>query len=837
MKAVVMAGGEGSRLRPLTSQCPKPLVPVAGTPIIEHILRLLKLHGITEVICTIAYLGADIRNRLGDGAELGMHIEYVSEETPLGTAGSVRNAAELLDDTFLVISGDALTDIDLTWAMSEHRRRSADATIVLCSVPNPLEYGVVVTEPDGQVQRFLEKPSWGEVFSDQANTGIYVVERAVLDLIRSDTVTDWSQDVFPQMLRRGSPLHGIVAGGAYWCDVGNTQSYRQANWDALDGRVRCHIGGTRQGNVWLGEGAELGPGVRIDGPAFIGDEVRVKSGTVINEYAVIDNHTTVDRNCKLSNTILWPHSFVGEGCRLRQSVICSRVTVKDRSFLEDDVVVGEDCVIGRGSRLRAGVKIWPHKDIEPGSNVLESIVWTGEWRRALFTAEGLSGLINIELTPEFSARVGAAFAATLPKGSRIAVGRDHARSSRMVKRAMVSGIVSAGAEVYDLSGLPVPLTQFMTSADGCDAGVHVHVSTRDQRSADIRFFDSAGLQIDKRGERKFENLFFREDFRRSAASEMGDIEYGSPAERYTEHLLRGIDVAAVRAAEFRVLVDYAYSTASAILPEVLNELGVVVIPLNAGLAEGRSHRASLAETALISKTVRADLGCRLNPTGERITLVDDQGVVLSAPEAVGALASWWLPRHSGVVVAPAAAPHWLASLAAAHGSTLVSTKCDLASVLRASAEPGVSIGTDVDGGFVWPGHLAAIDAMFTLVRTLELRAALGEPLSQTRARLPRWAHLTAEEACPWEMKGTIMRTLVEEHRDRTIDLVDGVKVFVDGGFVLLRPDPDLPLVHIVASIEDEARARELMEVYLERVRRTLDARRPSEDGQPAGVAG
>src|SRR5579864_2742110 len=210
MKAVVMAGGEGSRLRPLTSRHPKPLVPVVGTPVIEHILRLLRDHGITQVVVTLAYLGAEVRNRLGDGSELNMEIEYVVEDRPLGTAGSVRNAAHLLDSTFIVISGDAMTDLDVTAVIREHRERESMATIVLHQVPNPLEYGVVVTDDEGNVKRFLEKPSWGEVFSDHANTGIYVVEPQVLDHIPADTPSDWSQDVFPMMLRRHEPLHGIL---------------------------------------------------------------------------------------------------------------------------------------------------------------------------------------------------------------------------------------------------------------------------------------------------------------------------------------------------------------------------------------------------------------------------------------------------------------------------------------------------------------------------------------------------------------------------------------------------------------------------------------------------
>src|SRR4030088_769241 len=210
-----MGGGEVPRLRPCPSRRPKPLVPVVGLPVMEHILNLLRDHGITDVVVTLAYLGAEIRNHFGDVSDFGMSVEYVVEDSPLGTAGSVKTAAHLLDDTFLVISGDALTDIDLTWVIEEHRRRQSHASIVLKSVPNPLEYGVVVTDPDGRVRRFLEKPSWGEVFSDHGNTGIYVIEPSVLEHIKPDIAVDWSSDVSPRMLRRKEPLFGIVADG-YW---------------------------------------------------------------------------------------------------------------------------------------------------------------------------------------------------------------------------------------------------------------------------------------------------------------------------------------------------------------------------------------------------------------------------------------------------------------------------------------------------------------------------------------------------------------------------------------------------------------------------------------------
>ncbi len=452
------------------------------------------------------------------------------------------------------------------------RERGSHATIVLHSVPNPLEYGVVVTDDEGNIKRFLEKPSWGEVFSDHANTGIYVIEPKVLDHIKEGANADWSQDVFPTMLRRHEPLHGIVVDD-YWCDIGSIQSYMQANWDALDGKVRCHITGRREGNVWMGEGVEIGIGVQLDGPAFIGDEVKLKAGAHINEHGVIDRYSVIDDNTKVSNSVVWPHSYIGERCRLRQAIVCRNVTIKNDSLLEENSVIADECVLGRGSQIRAGVKIWPSKTVEPGSTVNESVIWAGEWRSGLFSSYGLGGLINVELTPEFCARLGAAFGATLAKGACVVVGQDHARSSRMIKRAIVSGIVSAGAKARDVRELPVPVTQWATLDADCAAGIHVLVSPLDQRSADIRFFDSDGLQIDKRAERKLENLLFREDFRRAGFYEMGDIEYGEPIAGYTAHLFKSVDGDIIRNALFRVLIDYDYSDASAVLPAILNELG------------------------------------------------------------------------------------------------------------------------------------------------------------------------------------------------------------------------------------------------------------------------
>ncbi len=312
-----MAGGEGSRLRPLTSRQPKPLVPVAGRPIMEHILLHLRRHQMRDVIATVQYLGASIRNYFGDGSEQGVALTYSVEDSPLGTAGSVMLARPQLNEPFLVISGDALTDVDLGAAIRFHREHRAIATIVLKPVPNPLEYGVVVVDEGGAVQRFIEKPSWGEVISDLANTGIYVLDPAVFDFFRTGEVTDWSGDVFPKLLKQGEPVFGWVTSG-YWEDVGSHAAYVKANFDCLEGRVKVEIPADRKSEgIWIHAEADVSEGARIDGPALIGAGAKVRSGAWVNGPCVIGGYTTIDSGAKVSNSILWDHSYVGLNSRLR----------------------------------------------------------------------------------------------------------------------------------------------------------------------------------------------------------------------------------------------------------------------------------------------------------------------------------------------------------------------------------------------------------------------------------------------------------------------------------------------------------------------------------------
>ncbi len=803
-----MAGGEGSRLRPLTSRRPKPLVPVVGRPCLEHVLRLLRRHGVSEVVITLQYLGASIRDYFGDGAELGMRLEYAVEDRPLGTAGSVKNASSLLDGTFLVISGDALTDIDLTQALAFHEERKSHATLVLAKVANPLEYGVVVTSADGRIERFLEKPSWGEVFSDQVNTGIYVIDPEVLDYIPADRPCDWSQDVFPEMLRQGDSLWAMVGRG-YWCDIGSVQSYLQANWDALEGRVECEIAGRQVGeSQWISEGAEVAASAQIEGPAFIGRDAVVGEGAFLNGPVVLDRFSVVDGGAKVSNSVIWPQVYLGERSRLRQAVVCSGATIKPEVLLDDGSVVGDDCTIGARSIVEQGVRIWPGKEIEPGSVVHESVIWAGAWRSALFSSVGITGLINVQLTPEWCARLGAAWAATQPRGAELAICRDRSPGSRMIKRAMISGMLSAGATVVDLSELPVPITAHFTRSSAAAGAVHIVASPLDSRSADIEVMDDKGVALDRRQERRLENTFFREDFRRVVPREIVEISYPEGVQAaYERHILAGLDLAQVRSAHPRVLVDFAFGSASLVLPRLLHQAGVQTISLRSGFDEEansspvpRDQEEELRQAASITRTVTATLGVRIDPPGQRLFLVDDEGQALDHDEAACLLALLALRAEpGGVVVAPVSASWRLQEVVEAHGGRLHRTRADVGAVVRAAERQGALLGVDGLGGFVWPSHLAAYDALYTVMNTLRLVVEDGSTVAQLRRRLPSGTHLEDEVFCPWEVKGEVMRLLVEAHRGQTVDLTDGLKVGFDGGWALVLPDPDAPRYRVLAS--------------------------------------
>src|ERR687886_428390 len=294
MKTVIMAGGKGTRLRPLTSNQPKPMIPIVNVPCMGHIVNLLKRQGFEDILVTLEYMPDAIRGYFGDGSEWGVKMEYSVEEEPLGTAGSVKFIEDRLTERFIVVSGDAVTDADLEKAVAFHEERGAEATLILKKVDDPSEFGIVVVEEDGRVSDFLEKPDEDEVFSYTANTGIYVLERSVLQDVPDDQEYDFSEELFPKLLEEGRPMYGYVMEG-YWEDIGNIEQYMSAQEDVLDGKVQ----GIRPPGEELREGVYVGRGTQVnedqlEGPVVLGDDVRVAPGAHIGPYSVLASNISVE---------------------------------------------------------------------------------------------------------------------------------------------------------------------------------------------------------------------------------------------------------------------------------------------------------------------------------------------------------------------------------------------------------------------------------------------------------------------------------------------------------------------------------------------------------------
>ncbi len=726
MKAVVMAGGEGSRLRPLTIRRPKPMVPIAGKPVMEHILNLLKRHGITEVVITVQYLASNIEDYFGNGSQFGMRITYSREDMPLGTAGSVKNAEDQLTEPFLVISGDALTDYNLTDIIKFHREKKSMATLMLAHVPDPLEYGVIITNQDGHITEFLEKPSWGEVISDTINTGIYVLDPKVFSYFEKNKQFDFSQELFPMMLKNGDPLYGYVAESGYWCDVGNLTEYMRANADVLQGRVEVEISAKKMnGNIWREEGVEIAQDAQLIGPIYLAHDCKIKSGAIILGPSTIGNYSIIDERAQVDRSIVWNNSYIGERAELRGALVGSSTGIKSKAVMFEGSVIGDSSTIQEGAIIQPNVKVWPDKEIEAGAVVNTSIIWGSQGRKGLFSRFGVTGLVNVDLTPEFATQLGAAYGAILPKSSVVCINRDsYHRTPRMIKRAVIAGLPSAGVNVHDINQVPIPVARYFIRNTDAVGGIHVRLSPHDKRVIDIKFFDQYGLDINKTTERKLENLFFREDFRRVDVDEVGAIEVLENSEvlnRYLAGFAKVVDHEVVRKRKFQLVVDYASGSTIQLLPGIFNRLGCELVVLNTSIDEARFSRTvdeiekDLQRLATITAGLNADMGIRIDQGGESISVVDERGRILEGTKMLAVMTSLVLRQRRGATVAaPVTAPSALQHIAKSYEGNILHTKVLRHAMMSAAGRDGVVLVGDGLGGFIFPSLHPVFDGMLAI---------------------------------------------------------------------------------------------------------------------------
>lgn len=834
MKAVIMAGGFGTRLRPLTCNIPKPMVPMLNRPMMEHIIELLKHHGFTDLITTLYYQPDVITNYFDDGNAFGVKLHYLKAEADFGTAGSIRNAKEFLNERFLVISGDVFTDIDLGAALKFHKQKKAKATIVLTRVATPLQYGVVLTQDDGKISRFLEKPSWGEVFSDTINTGIYILEPDVLNLIPPKEEFDFSKNLFPVLLEQDLGLYGYVAEG-YWKDIGNLHEYQDAHLDGLRGSVQAALRGKKISNRYIGQNSKIETDSRnITGTLLIGNHSRIHHSVVISN-SVIGDDCEILPGSIIRNSVIWNGSQIGTNVELSSDVIGARCIIGDNVVISENVFIGDQCIVGKKSRLMSNIKLWPEKIIEEGAIVTRSLVWEDRWLRDLFTEARVSGLSNIEMNPEFGAKLGAAFGALVGAGASIVTSRDSDNVSRMISRAFMCGLMSAGVHCNDLRTVSIPIVRHELQSGMERGGIHVRKNPHDKTLTDIIFFDADGKDLPTSRAKSIERMFFGEDFIRSSYDTVGSIHFPERAtESYIERGYAALNVHVIRTAGLKLVVDYSNGIASTIFPNVLGNLNVQVVSLNAYLDSKKLTRTkeqikqAINQLSHVVTSLNYDVGCMLDPGAEKIQVIDENGHAIDNDRILTLMTKLVVLAHPEIktIAVPISASGEIDLLAKEYGLTVLKTRESHLAMMEAASDKQIKFVGGTKGGFIFNEFLFASDGMYSVAKLLECMALTKKRLCELDKETPRLYLIKKHVPCSWGVKGKVMRHLMKDSERLTRELIDGVKIFPrhkdHHTSILLNPDRTRPYFHIHAESGEHEIAEALANEYEMKISRWIE---------------
>jgi len=817
MKAAILAGGLGTRMHPLTCDIPKPMLPFANKPIMAHTVELLAKNGITDIVSILFHKPESIIDYFGDGSSFGVKMSYVIAPRDYGTAGAIKYAEPKLDETFLVISADVVCDFDLREVAEFHKSKRPLVTVALTRVDNPLPYGIVITNGDGRIKHFLEKPSWGEVITDTVNTGIYVINPIVLREIPEGREFDFSKDLFPRLLEAREALYGFTASG-YWKDIGSLAEYGTSHKDIARGILKKEY-------VRIGQGARVSPSARLIGMVILGENTMVGDDVII-ENSVIGKNCEIARGSKVIESILWDNVRIEKDSSLNRAVVASNSQIGERALLEEGSVIASNCVFGPDTHVKPYVKIWPGKKVEEGSTVSTSIVWRERWTKKIFGAYGVTGIGNVEITPEFAATLGAAYGYMLGKGSYITTSRDCHKSSRMIYRALLSGVLSSGVNVSDLEMVPIPINRYELKALKSSGGLHVRKSPYDPSVIDLKFFDSDGMDLPPSKEKTIERLFFGEDFQRASMDETGRLSFPfyRVAEQYKDGFLHFMNAKAITGKRLKFVIDYAYGSVSQIFPSILGELDCDVVAINAHVDETKITKTkdefdrSLHQLSQIVTTLGCDFGIMFDAGGEKVFMVDDKGQILSGDAAL-ALMSILYFRHSGkyAMATPVTSSRVIEEIARMYKGRVIRTKTSARALMEAAQEHDVSFVGERLGGFIFPKFQVSFDSMLSVAKLLEYMSKEDVPVSSIMTEIPPAHMMKVDIRCPNQLKGKVMRAVMEDTGDNPVELIDGVKIYHRKDWALVLPDPDNPSISVKAEASDEATAKRLLDIYVSKI--------------------
>ncbi len=762
MKAVILAGGEGSRLRPLTLGRPKPMTPLFGKPVLGHILDLLRRHGIREAAVTLGYLPAAVTDFFGDGSQLGMKLTYFVEKEPLGTAGGVKKCMDYLgEEDFLVLSGDGVCDLDLGQFMALHQSRRSAASLALARRQEPLEYGLVRTDSSGRVLGFVEKPGWGEVDTELVNTGVYLLSHRAMELVPDDGEYDFGKELFPRLLERGEALYGWEIPG-YWQDMGDCGAYLDCAADALAGKVALDL---EEGQGPIPEGVE------IRKPCWIGRRTFLARGCTVGPYAVIGEGSTVETGAVVERSVLLGAS-VGEGAEVTGAILCQNAAVHSRAMVGPGAVLGEGATVGAEAIVAPGVKLWPGRRVAEGGKATASQVTAGQPASLRFSAGGaLQGTVGEELTPETMVALGS----LLGEKGQVALGWAGGAAAGMLGRALGCGVAAAGGQAL-VSDAPCP-----SAAAWLGRYYRLPVSLFVQQDGDIaqvRLFGGDGLSIDRPWQRKLEGALLRGESSRVPAGRVGRLEtVAGVRSGYGEDAARRCRLSQLPLHPIEVWVERGEG-ANAMLASALVALGCKVYR---GMGRG-------------IPAFSADWG------GFRLTAWDEEGNRLSPDQLLVLLTRIEMENGTGRAVAPAWAPTAAETVALSFGGSLL------------------RLGRDGEAARqLWREQPWMWDAVFAACRICARMGLTGQTLSHLGRSIPRFATVRGEVSLR-SGRGRVMGRILEGSEEASTP-GEGARLQIGDGWVYLAPMSSRSALRIIAEASDMETAQELCGIFRDRAKR------------------
>ena len=764
MKAIILAGGEGTRLQPISLGKAKTMTPLFDRPVLEHLIRLLHRNGIKEICITLGRHGREVMDHFSDGERLGVRLTYRVEEVPLGTAGSVKNCADFIaGEDVLVMGGDSVCDLDLTRAVEFHREKNARATVVICSHPRPLEYGMVLVDGQGRVEQFVEKPSWRQVLTNMVNTGIYVLSPGVLDRIPPGEERDFGKDVFPAMLEQGEGLYACAVQG-YWRDMGDCESYLECVCDGLSGKVKLDLGGEpKQPGVWSAE--PLPEGVTVVPPCWIGAGVSIGSGSLIGPHVVLGQASRVGRRSLVQRSVLLG-ARVGDRATAYGAVLCSGARTGDETVLNEGVVLGENALVNDRAVLMERVRLWPGRVVQEGTRITRSVTGSGT---AEFIRFGDGGVIRGVLGEDLDAETLLMLGRALGGEGKVAIGSFGGPGAQMLLRSVAGGITEVGgtALYHDMECA----AQAAWLAESYQMPVSLFIE-QDGERVYLHLFDSLGLPLGRGRERKLEQALLQGGFPRIDADRIGHCERLSagPGD-YAKDAARRCRLHRTALRTVRVAVT-GQSPADRGIRMVLEGLGCQVT----------------------DQWQRGIPAFRAGYGGLSLTARDESGALISSQQLLAMVALVEMENGGGRLAVPDEASAAVDLVAAGFDGAVLR--------LGTGGEPARQLYRSLP----W-----LRDAAFAAGRLCARMAVSGERLEHLSGKTPRFSSWKREVPLSRD-RGDIMRELAAQ-AGKDARMGEGLRLRSRGGWVYLVPLARRSAVRIIAEGPDLEVAAELCDFY------------------------